>query len=313
MRADRLLTLMLLLQSRGRMTAKALSRELGVSIRTVYRDIDALDIAGIPIWAERGPGGGVELMDTYRTSLTGLTDSEVQALFMLSIPTPFDDLGLRDVLQSALLKVIASSRRSPAVDVGQRVYIDPQAETRQTTQIPHFKTVQRAVWDDQMLEIVYSVPFLPGDTITTIIAPYGLVAKGGEWFLVGARGDTPRVYRLADIINVQLIGESFTRKEDFNIGSFWQNWRERQEANQPVFPVTIRARSSLVPYLPFEAITAMDSTDSDDWITVEICFENFIEARTRLLGLGGAVEVLEPQALRLSIADFAAQIASVYR
>ena len=108
MRADRLLSLLMLLQTRGQMTAQDLAQELECSIRTIYRDVDALSISGVPIYADRGHGGGIALLDDYRTTLTGFTEEEIRALFLLSIPAPLEDLGLSKEIRSALLKVSAS-------------------------------------------------------------------------------------------------------------------------------------------------------------------------------------------------------------
>ncbi len=127
MRADRLLSLLMLLQARGRLTAKALAEKLEVSERTIYRDIDALCVAGVPIYGEAGPEGGYALLDSYRTSLTGLTEGEVRALFMLNIPAPLAELGVSQELRTAMLKlsaVLPAARRSDEERVRQRFYLD---------------------------------------------------------------------------------------------------------------------------------------------------------------------------------------------
>src|SRR5512147_2861952 len=152
MRADRLLSLLMLLQARGRMTAQELARELEVSERTIYRDINALSASGVPVYAESGPGGGCALLDSYRTNLTGLTADEARALFMLSIPAPLDQLGVGQELRAALLKLSAalpSSRRPDEERARQRIHIDSLAWFQGEDPVPHLHTLQQAVWQDR--------------------------------------------------------------------------------------------------------------------------------------------------------------------
>ena len=158
MRADRLLSLLMLLQTRGQMTAQELAKELEVSERTIYRDMDALSVAGIPIYGEPGPEGGFALLNSYRTNLTGLTEGEVRALFMLSIPAPLADLGVSQELRSALLKLSAAlpdSHRRDEAKVRQRFHLDSTWWHQGAEQLPHLSTVHDALWQDRQLHIVY--------------------------------------------------------------------------------------------------------------------------------------------------------------
>jgi len=187
MRADRLLSLMMLLQIRGRMTARDLASELEVSERTIYRDIDALSGAGIPVYGEPGPEGGYALLDDYRTNLTGLTETEVRALFMLSIPTPLADLGESQNLKSALLKLSAAlpaTRRQDEELVRQRILIDSTWWNQSNQRVPYIQAIHQAIWQDRKLHIGYQLFFqIP---IEQVVDPYSLVAKAGIWFLVWA-------------------------------------------------------------------------------------------------------------------------------
>ena len=162
MRADRLLSLLMLLQARGRMTAQELAQELEVSERTIYRDINALSASGVPVYAESGPGGGCALLDSYRTNLTGLTADEARALFMLSIPAPLDQLGVTQELKAALLKLSAAlpeARRSDEERIRQRVYLDSLNWFQDADAVPHLPAIYRAVWDDRKLAITLRVRF----------------------------------------------------------------------------------------------------------------------------------------------------------
>jgi predicted DNA-binding transcriptional regulator YafY len=335
MRADRLLSILMLLQSRGRMTAGELARELEVSERTIYRDLDALSAAGVPVYAERGPGGGCALLDSYRTTLTGLTQDEVRALFMLSIPAPLAELGVDQELKMALLKLSAAlpaTRRHDEERARQRIHLDSSGwfETREP--VPHLQTLQRAVWEDRRLHLTYRLR--RGARPQWLVEPYGLVAKANVWHLVCAREGHLRVYRVSQVLEAGILDESFERPDDFDLAAFWQGWCAEVEANRPYYPVVVRVAPDLVPWLPQyfgepirEEVARSQrgraqsrpaqgaeagSPDPAGWLTVTLPFESLYEARERLLGFGGAVEVVAPVALRQSVADFARQIVSRY-
>src|SRR5512147_1801731 len=203
MRADRLLSLLMLLQARGRMTAQELAQELEVSERTIYRDINALSASGVPIYAESGPGGGCALLDSYRTNLTGLTADEARALFMLSIPAPLDQLGVTQELKTALLKLSAAlpeARRHDEARIRQRIHLDSLGWFQEAGAEPHLQTLYRAVWEDRKVAVTLRLEFgaFLQTQIEQVIAPYGLVAKAGVWHIVAAVDDRLRVYRAAD-------------------------------------------------------------------------------------------------------------------
>lgn len=319
MRADRLLSLLMMLQARGRMTARDLAAELEVSERTIYRDVEALSMAGVPIYAERGPGGGCALLDGYRTTLTGLTEEEARALFLLAIPAALADLGMSEGLQQALLKLTASLpdtfRRSEA-RVRQCIHLDWSEWFRASQPVPHLPALQQAVWEDR--EVLLTIRLHFGVHATWQIAPYGLVSKAGGWYLVYGRGDSVRAVSLADVVDVTPLPDPFERPADFDLPTFWSAWCAAYEHNRPEYPVTVRVAPDLVPLLPLhfggtirQAIAGAPP-DAAGWIMLALPFATFEEARTRLLGFGRAVEVLEPPALRRSLIDHAQQIVAFY-
>ncbi|MBZ0307300.1 MAG: HTH domain-containing protein, partial [Anaerolineae bacterium] len=185
MRADRLLSLLMLLQTRGQMTAETLAHELEVTPRTIYRDLETLEQMGVPLVSDRGPGGGYALLDSYRTSLTGFTQEEIQSLFMLTVPNALDQLGVGSQLKMALLKLAAAlpfSRRQTEQQVRQRIYLDSAGWFHQEENTPHLRTIHQAVWHDQKLHLTVRLSF---DTqVERVVAPYGLVAKTSVWYLV---------------------------------------------------------------------------------------------------------------------------------
>jgi predicted DNA-binding transcriptional regulator YafY len=320
MRADRLLSLVMLLQMQGCVSAQKLADELEVSVRTIYRDVEALSFAGIPVYAERGPGGGIALLDSYRTSLTGLNRDEVRALFMLSIPAPLDELGVSADLKAALLKLSAALPavgRDEQTMTRQRIHLDSVAWSQPELPVPHLQTVHQAVWGDLKLQLRYDLGYF--GEIELVVDPYGLVAKTTVWHLVCARQDHLRVLRVPQIIEARVLNEHFERPADFDLVAYWRDWCEQNEKRLSSFQVKVRVFPDLIPHLwthfgerLADQSVQIDSTDEDGWQTVTLQFELFEEARRRLLGYGRAVEVLEPVALRKSIKDYAWQIVDLY-
>jgi predicted DNA-binding transcriptional regulator YafY len=322
MRADRLLSILMLLQTRGQVTAEQLAEELEVSVRTIYRDIDALSTAGVPVYAERGPGGGCALVEGYRTSLTGLTAEEVKALFMLSVPASLDELGVSQELRAALRKLAAAlpdAQRQDEKQVRQRIYLD-WADWPQPEPVPHLQTIQQAVWDDRKLSITYRWIAPQVQQFERPVDPYGLVAKAGTWHLICADDNRIRVHRVSGLVDVRLEDAHFERPADFDLAAFWQAWCKGREESRPSYPVTARVSPGLVQLLPLyfgdrirTQIAAAEPPDSEGWITLTLPFERIETARERILGFGRAVEVLAPEPLRLSVIDFARQIVNFYR
>ncbi|MCP5098059.1 MAG: WYL domain-containing protein [Chloroflexi bacterium] len=319
MRADRLLSLLLLLQTRGQMTAQTLAKELEVSERTIYRDIDALSCAGVPVYGEPGPEGGYALIDSFRTNLTGLTEGEVRALFMLTVPAPLADLGVSQELRTALLKLSAAlpqARRHDESWIRQRFHLDATWWQQSDAPFPHLQTIHTAVLQDRKLHIVYETAVAV--KLDRIVSPYGLVAKAGIWYLVSATADAIRVHRVSDLLDVCLSDEPFTRQKEFDLAAFWRNWCAAFETHLSDFAVTVRVAPSFVPILPkyfgsaVRAKIANATPDTDGWIKLELTFKSFEAARERLLGFGRGVEVLEPRALQRSILDYAEQIVALY-
>ncbi len=321
-RADRLLSLLMLLQTRGRMTAQDLASKLEVSERTIYRDIAALGIAGVPVYAERGPGGGCELLESYRTTLTGLTLQEARALFMLNIPAPLDQLGVTQELKAALLKLSAAlpaSRRGEEERSRQRIHLDSSWWFQAEEAVPCLPAIQQALWQDHKLHLTYRADF--GTQVHQVVAPYGLVAKSSVWYLVYTHpsGDV-RALQVSRITEAAILEETFDRPPDFDLAAFWKEWCADFENSRIRYRVKLRAAPNLVQQLPFyfgdtirEILAQAPPPDAEGWIVLTLPFESEPAARARILGFGRAAEVLEPEALRKSVIDFAEQIVAFYR
>jgi predicted DNA-binding transcriptional regulator YafY len=317
MRADRLLSLLMLLQSRGKMKACELAEHLEVSERTVYRDMDALSAAGVPVYGEAGPQGGFALLDAYQTRLTGLTDEELRVLFMLNIPQPLVDLGLSLKFQQALLKLSAAlpqSRREVEDAFRLRFHLDSTPWEQNPEPLPHLQQVYQAVRQDRRLLIRYQPMF--NVTLEDWVEPYGLVAKGGEWFLVSFAHEKLSVLRVANLLDARLGEETFSRPLAFNIAEFWKAWCAHKAHLSQEYRVTVRIFPRLIPFLPqlissIKQEAAPKSAGTDD-LLLELHFESLETARDWLLPLGSGLEVLAPLALRCSMQDYAEQILQVY-
>jgi len=318
-RADRLLSILMYLQTRGRTATGRLAEEFEVSRRTIIRDLYALRVAGFPVYTERGPHGGCYLHEEYRNTLTQLTTDEIAALFLSSIQEPLKDLGLSEPLRGAVLKLTAAlseSRQAARSRVAERIVIDPKPWTRPSEPIGRLDTLHRAVMEDRWVTVKLTRPF--GVVTERRIAPYGLIAKAGAWFVVWAGEDGQlRVDRTSRVLEAQLETAPFERPDGFDLEGYWTDWRDRQEKARPTFDVRLRVRKDAIRYVE-DALGARQGvfysipTTSAGWTTMDVSFPFLEEARRELLALGGAVEVISPDALRRSMADFAEQIGRVY-
>ncbi|MFC4913833.1 helix-turn-helix transcriptional regulator [Actinomadura gamaensis] len=321
MRASRLISLVLLLQSRGEMTAAELAEELEVSERTVYRDVEALSAAGVPVYADRGPGGGYRLLGGYRTRLTGLTREEAEALFLAGLRGPAGDMGLADAVATAELKVRAalpSVLRDAPLRAGQRFHLDAPGWFGDATPPAPLRDLARAVWTDERVEIRYR---RRDEEVARTVEPYGLVLKNGGWYLVARIGRGHRTYRVDRITEVAPTGGHFVRDEAFDLAEFWRESTAaflrgmlRDEVTVRLSPAGLRSlRFHLDTHAVERAQEAARRPDADGWVTAVLPVESLDVAFTQLLGLGPEVEVLEPAGLRARMAEAAERAAKLYR
>jgi len=307
MRADRLLAELLILQARGQVTAGALAEELEVSERTVYRDMEALGHTGVPIVALAGPGGGYSLYRKWRSNLTGFSQEELAAILVATAGGPASDAEASRRLRSALRKLAAGFpevARDELIRLSAAVHIDPSPEPlpAQAALVRCAEALRKGV----RVALTLAGPF--GTRVRTGGSPLGLVASGGAWHLVWMpeSGGT-RAGPLTEILEVTTTPEPSEKLAGFDLADFWQAWRQRSDAGSRLIAV-VRADQSLIPWLE-RRVAGLRTHGS----TVSIAFASFEEARTTLLGCGGAVEVLAPEALRRSVADFAEQTVRLYR
>lgn len=323
MRASRLLSVLLLLQSRGRMSAQALAKESGVSVRTILRDIEHLGESGVPVTAERGRTGGFSLLDGWRTRLTGLTSHEAQALFMGGLPGPAKELGLGEALASAQLKLLATlpeGWQHDARRVGARFHLDPVPWYRSAARANHLPAVSGAVWDERRLKVRYESW---AGVVERTLEPLGLVLKAGEWYLVArpgaGRGSEPRTYRLSNILDLVVDDVRFARPAAFDLAAYWAESTARFEREIQRGTAVVRATSRGLKQLRATGAAvaaAIDAArlekDRAGRFRVEIPIESVEHAAATLLPLGAEVEVLEPVALRARLVAMAEAVLRAY-
>jgi predicted DNA-binding transcriptional regulator YafY len=318
MRADRLLSILLLLQEHGRLTAGQLAEKLEVSVRTVYRDMEALGAAGVPIVAERGMGGGWELMGGYETDLTGLTQSEIRSLFLSGSSQHASDLGLHDAAEGALLKLFAavpSAFRRDAEFVRRHIHIDAAGWRPSSESQPFLTALQDAIWQQCKIRLTYRRS--DGTEVERLVDPLGLVAKRTIWYLVAAVGEDIRTYRVSRVTNVRATPLRADTPPGFDLATYWEQSSADFVAALPRYTVEIRADPEILPRLRyagrFSRIEHVGEPDDEGWLPVTIRFETEDDARECLLGFGPTVEVLEPYSLRLEILRHAEETVRFYR
>ncbi|MFD2368730.1 helix-turn-helix transcriptional regulator [Brevibacillus sp. GCM10020057] len=314
MRADRLVSILLLLQNHGRMTAKELAEKLEVSERTIHRDMEALGMAGVPVFAERGSNGGWALTEGYRTDLTGLKQSELQSLLLVSPTNQLDDLGMRASFDAAWQKLLAASPasiRQNAEHARQRIHIDGAGWHQVEESFPCLATVQEAVWQERALFIRYQ---RGEDSVERIVHPLGLVAKRSTWYFVAHVDSELRTYRISRLIEAHMLEDSFVRPEGFDLASYWEQSTADFRSSLPRYPARIRVLETLLPRLMQERYIQIKSTQPAEsgWVEAFVHFETLESACEIVLACGPRIVVLEPGELRARVTAEAAAILGLY-
>jgi predicted DNA-binding transcriptional regulator YafY len=301
------------------MTADELAQALEVSSRTIYRDLDALAEAGVPVYAERGPGGGAQLVEGYRTRLTGLNADEAEALFFSGLPGPAADLGLGTVLAAAQLKVLAAlppELQERAERSGRLFHLDTAGWFRGEDLTPHLATLASAVWEGRRVAARYREG---PKVVRRTLDPLGLVFKAGAWYLVARRSVGMRVYRVSRFASVRVLEETFERPSDFELGAYWAESSERFVRERPRFDVRIRMRRIGLRYL--RGIVHQDGRalldeagkgSPDEVVELTVPFDQLEYAYRELLTFGGDVEVLDPPELRERLRSAAEEVLALY-
>jgi len=304
MRADRLLSIVLLLQAHHQLTSKELAARLEVSERTIHRDMDALSGAGIPVLAERGTNGGWSLLGEYRTNLTGLNEAEIQSLFVTKPQRLLADLNLEKAAEGALLKLLAAlpaAYRRGAERARQRIYVDVAGWTRKEEAAPLLPVVQDAIWLEHKLQFTYERG-LDCEPVTRLVDPLGLVAKGSVWYLVAGVDGSVRSYRVSRIVHAEVMSEPATRPTDFDLATFWEQSTTTFKRNVPNYLATFKVSPYVFPRLSFAGrfarVGEKRETDALGWITLSVGFDIEEMACEWALSFGPQLKVVSPQSLR---------------
>jgi predicted DNA-binding transcriptional regulator YafY len=318
MRASRLLSILITLQVQGRVTARALAARFEVSPRTIYRDVEELSASGVPIYAERGPGGGLRLLDGYQTRLTGLTAAESEALLLLGLSGPAAELGLGEPVAAARLKLLAALPRGAtdgARRIADRFHLDPADWYRRPRAPAHLAAIAQAVWQARRIAVAYESW---SARVRRRLDPLGLVLKAGAWYLVARCAGSLRTYAVTKIEHVEPLDEAFDWPPDFDLARHWQDAVRRFEESLRRETATLRVAPSAHSRLDrlgadvAEAVLAA-APDADGRRTAVVPIESVAHAAGLLLGFADEIEVLAPPALRARLALLAGRVAALYR
>lgn len=319
MRADRLLSIVLLLQAHHQMTSRDLASRLEVSERTIHRDMDALSGAGIPVVAARGSGGGWSLLGEYRTDLTGLTETEIQSLFVTKPAKLLADLRLEKAADGALLKLLAclpATFRQGVDRARQRIHVDVSGWSRREEAVPFLPILQEALWVERYVQITYERGE-HGEQVQRVIAPFGLVAKGSVWYLVGAVDGHVRSYRVSRIAQAEILNERTVVPEGFDLAQYWDQSSSAFKANVPNFVATFWVSPAVWQRLwfagRFARVTETEEVDSRGWRKAVIGFDVEEMACEYAVSFGPYLEVIEPASLREKVITMVQATLEFYR
>ncbi|MEO3977677.1 YafY family protein [Streptomyces sp. CAU 1734] len=316
MKSDRLVSIILLLQTRGLVRAAELAARLEVSVRTIHRDIEALSACGVPVYTERGRHGGVALLPGFRTDVTGLTEDESRALFVLAARGAHTALGLDEALGSALRKVMAAlpEPHRPAAELtSRRILVDPERWARFAVPAVDLDVLSSAVFTDRRLALSYR---RGGDTEpgSYLVDPYGLVVKAGVWYLVADKAGSPRLFRADRVVTAVVVDEPVRRRPGLELADVWGDMR--RAARERVLPVRVSVRvrrECLELFLCLYAgrLRGEAVPDGEGRMRVEAGFESLADT-WGLLAFGTGLEVLSPPEVRGELARAAGAVAALY-
>jgi predicted DNA-binding transcriptional regulator YafY len=312
MRADRLVATLLYLQSRGRVTAREVADELEVSVRTARRDLEALSIAGIPVYSQAGRGGGWSLIGGARTDLSGLTAAEARTLFLVAGPssavTPAAKAALRKLVQA-----LPETFRAEAEKAAAAIVLDPAHwGGKAPTPPPHLEALQRAVVEGVQIRLAYTDR--QGAVSERTVHPLGLVSKGTVWYLVADTDAGMRTFRVWRIQSVELTSEPATRPSGFDLGETWRGVVDAMDSRRTVSRVSALADPVIVGWLRghFGTRLSVGGPGRDGRVSVEIGFQAIGSAARQLAGYGLGVEVLDPPEVRRQLAAIGSELVERY-
>ena len=301
MRADRLLSVLLLLQANGKQTGRELANRLEVSERTVHRDMEALSAAGVPVFALRGTRGGWQLEETWRTQVPGLDEAELRALLMAQ-PRVIGDARLAAAAERALDKLMAAlpvSMRARVASIRQRLYVDTTGWWGGTENLDALPVVQEAVTHDRKLAIKYRAT--KRDVADRLVDPLGLVAKGATWYLVANTPAGFRTYRVSRIEQASILDQPSSRPPDFDLAAYWKSstaeFLESRHRYHATLCLAPDAAEKMKTWRMCSPVTGDADPDAQGWTTIHAQFEDEEQALFIVLGFGSRAKVVQPETL----------------
>lgn len=316
MRADRLLSIMLILQNQGKLTVARLAEGLEVSRRTVLRDLNALTTAGVPVYSESGPGGGVYLDEKYRVSLTGLKEGELRSLFIASLTGPLSDIGLRQSAESGFQKLLAAlpeMQRGEVDKVRQRLFIDPSAWSSHSQPLAFLAELLDAVFADRRVHLTYQRS--NGKVVERVLDPYSLVCKSNIWYLLGGYEGTVHSYRVSRIQRSEVLAETFERPASFDLQAFWSGQVGLYKDHAPTLVSTLEVRSERIQFLGWPFVfdyRIKGKASREGWQKVVMTFDSIVAAEMLVLSLAQDAVVLDPPELLEAVRQKTAALAEHY-
>lgn len=314
-KADRLISILLILQNKGKMTSRHLAEQLEVSERTINRDMEALSAAGIPIYAERGIHGGWRLSEQYQTKLTGMKKEELMSLLLSNQDHLLGDLGILKHYETAFQKILASSPdsiRKESEVVRSRIHIDGAGWSQAHDTISCLSTVQDAVWSERKLAIQYQ---REDKIVERIIHPLGLIAKRNVWYVAAETDGEMRTYRISRLLDAKILEDSFERPDDFNLASYWEFSMKEFKQNLPRYPATLYLEESRLTRLERERYVKIlnQAPYKQDWLKAEVQFDTLESACEIILSHGPSIRVHSPYELRERVIEQAKRITEQYK
>jgi len=313
MRADRLLSILLLLQVHRRVTARDLAKRLEVSERTILRDMDALSGAGVPVAAERGAGGGWSLLQGYQTKLTGLTTAEIQSLFLARPARVMADLGLKQEAEAAMIKLEASlppESRAQADFARRRILIDTRGWRDPVESLACLPTLLDALWRGRQVRFLYGRVL--GEAGERIAHPLGLVAKGSAWYLVATVDGQPRTYRVSRIQQAEIRDQPAAGPPGFDLAAYWEQSAAEFREKLPRYYASFLASPAVMPWVRYRGWRLEEESAEGGRVRLRMRFDSEEEAVQFALSFRAGIEVLDPAELREKVLAGAREVVGQY-
>ncbi|WP_291565513.1 MULTISPECIES: helix-turn-helix transcriptional regulator [unclassified Clostridium] len=297
MKADRLISILMLLQIHKKLTANELAQRLEVSVRTIYRDIDSLSSLGIPVFSDRGTNGGIKLLGDYKTSLNGINDEEIYSLFLPTGDKILEDLGIQKLKDSTILKLLGNSspyQIKEIENIQNYIYIDMHTWSENPTNVNKdiLSVLQNAIWNHKILKIVYRKI---NETKEVILNPLGLVCKRGIWYLIGINTEVIKTYKVTSIESTFLIDEYFDRPNDFNLEAYWKSSTSNFKALIPKYTFTFKVKLSIINHIKERKfITINNEVVKDNEIYLDINFDDIWQGIEFAFTYGKNIKIIKP-------------------